>query len=90
VATPFYVYSYAFGQLVSLALYDLFRSGAPGFVEAYLDLLRAGGSEPPAALLGRVGLDLSGRAPWEAGISAIAALLDEARRLYAAGAEAPG
>ena len=44
--TPGYVYAYAFGELLVLALYDLYsNSEIAGFEEKYLDLLRAGGSD---------------------------------------------
>jgi oligoendopeptidase F len=50
-------------------------------VEPYLDVLRAGGSKPPAALAEMVGLDLTDPTIWEAGIDALAVELDEAEAL---------
>ena len=43
----FYCYSYVFGELLVLALYQKYRHEGAAFVPAYLDLLRAGGSARP-------------------------------------------
>ena len=42
VHTPGYVYAYAFGELLVLALYARYRDGQDGFTDAYLDLLARG------------------------------------------------
>lgn len=64
---PFYSYSYIFGQALVLALYDMYRD-APNkkeFVAKYMDLLRAGGSEPLDVALKRFGLDPAGNEIWD-------------------------
>jgi oligoendopeptidase F len=78
VHTPGYVYAYAFGELLVLALYARYREGQDGFTEGYLDLLRAGGSDWPHTLVGRLGIDLQDPAFWEQGLSAIEDLIVEA------------
>jgi len=78
VHTPGYVYAYAFGELLVLALYARYRDGQDGFTEGYLDLLRAGGSDWPHTLVGRLGIDLQDPAFWEQGLSAIEDLIVEA------------
>jgi oligoendopeptidase F len=50
-------------------------------VGPYLDLLRAGGSKPPAELAEMVGLDLTDPKIWASGIDALEAELDEAEAL---------
>jgi oligoendopeptidase F len=50
-------------------------------VEPYLDVLRAGGSKTPEELAEMVGLDLTDRKIWDAGIDALAVELDEAEAL---------
>jgi oligoendopeptidase F len=50
-------------------------------VEPYLDVLRAGGSKTPEELAEMVGLDLTDRRIWDAGIDALAVELDEAEAL---------
>ena len=78
VHTPGYVYAYAFGELLVLALYARYRDGQDGFADAYLDLLRAGGSDWPHVLVGRLGIDLQDPAFWQQGVGAIEALIAEA------------
>lgn len=78
VHTPGYVYAYAFGELLVLALYARYREGQEGFAEGYLELLRAGGSDWPHALVGRLGVDLQDPRFWQQGLSAIEGLIAEA------------
>ncbi len=78
VHTPGYVYAYAFGELLVLALYARYRDGQDGFTDAYLDLLRAGGSDWPHVLVGRLGIDLQDPAFWQQGLGAIEDLIVEA------------
>ncbi|MDX1530310.1 MAG: M3 family oligoendopeptidase [Rhodothermales bacterium] len=78
VHTPGYVYAYAFGELLVLALYARYREGQAGFADGYLDLLRAGGSDWPHALVGRLGIDLQDPGFWHLGLSAIEDLVTEA------------
>jgi oligoendopeptidase F len=80
VHTPGYVYAYAFGELLVLALYARYRDGQHGFEEAYLDLLRAGGSDWPHVLVGRLGIDLGDEGFWHLGLSAVEDLIVEAER----------
>ena len=89
VHTPGYVYAYAFGELLVLALYARYRDGQDGFTEGYLDLLRAGGSDWPHTLVGRLGVDLQDPAFWEQGLSAIEDLIEEAEEAAAQGVNQP-
>ena len=80
--TPFYVYAYAFGELLTLSLFSQYkREGAP-FVDKYLALLSAGGSLSPESLVAPLGISLRGRAFWEGGIALIAELVEEAKDVY--------
>ena len=83
IAVPGYVYAYAFGYLFSLAIYRRYLDEGEELVEPILDLLRAGGSAPPAELAGRLGFDLDDPGFWAAGLDAIGALVDEAEELAA-------
>ena len=78
VHTPGYVYAYAFGELLVLALYARYRDGQDGFADAYLDLLRAGGSDWPHVLVGKLGIDLQDPTFWRQGLGAIEDLIAEA------------
>ena len=81
VHTPGYVYAYAFGELLVLALYARYLEEGPAFAETYRDLLAAGGSDWPDALVATLGVDLRDPAFWDGGLDAIAALVDEAEAL---------
>ena len=83
VVSPGYVYAYAYGYLFSLAIFRRWEREGDSLVEPYLDLLRAGGSQPPEELARMVGLDLSDRALWEDGLGAVDELLGEAEELVA-------
>jgi len=69
--TPFYVYAYAFGQLLVLALYQQFREEGESFIPRYLEILAAGGSDAPADILGRAGIDIYNREFWQGGFNVI-------------------
>jgi oligoendopeptidase F len=81
IAVPGYVYAYSFGYLFSLAIYRRYLDEGESLVEPYLDLLRAGGSAPPAELASRLGFDIGDPGFWSAGLDAIGTLVDEAEQL---------
>jgi oligoendopeptidase F len=78
VHTPGYVYAYAFGELLVLALYARYKDTGDAFAEGYLDLLSAGGSDWPHALVEPLGIDLQDPGFWQQGLSAIEDLIVEA------------
>jgi oligoendopeptidase F len=73
LSTPGYVYSYAFGELLVLALYNLYQQNSKDFVPQYIQLLSSGGSESPYELLKPFGVDLNDPAFWQGGMR----ILDE-------------
>ena len=75
--TPFYVYAYAFGQLLVLSLYKQFKAEGEAFKPRYLQLLAAGGSESPEAVLTRAGIDMHSAAFWQGGFDVIQGLVDQ-------------
>lgn len=75
LGTPGYVYSYAFGELLVLALYNLYQEEGASFVPRYLDLLKAGGSASPYELVKPFGVDLDDPAFWQGGLTVIDQLL---------------
>jgi oligoendopeptidase F len=83
VHSPFYCYAYAFGELLVLALLRRYDAEGAAFVPRYLALLRAGGSESPAVLLSRIGLDVTDPAFWDGGVALLGELVEEAERLAA-------
>ena len=70
-STPFYVYAYAFGQLLVLSLYQQFRSEGESFKPRYIKLLSAGGSEAPEQILKAAGIDMRSAAFWQGGFDVV-------------------
>src|SRR5919108_216195 len=78
VDAPGYVYAYAYGHLLALSVYRKYEEQGEGFVESYLELLRAGGSRPAEELGASVGGDLSDPGFWSSGLELIERQLDAA------------
>jgi oligoendopeptidase F len=78
IATPGYVYAYAYGQLLALSVYRCYTEQGAGFVPRYLELLAAGGSQPPEELGRIVGVDLTDPGFWDGGLSIVAEQLEAA------------
>lgn len=82
IHTPFYVYAYAFGQLLVMALYARYQEDGDAFVPRYLEILRAGGSLRPADIVARAGIDISQRSFWEGGLYTIDTLVSQAEEVW--------
>lgn len=65
---PFYVYSYAFGELLTQSLYAKREALGAKFEPLYLDMLRAGSTKDAIALLKPFGLDPTNPQFWADGI----------------------
>ncbi len=81
LSTPGYVYAYAFGELLVLALFNLYQARGAAFVPQYLDVLAAGDSDYPDAILAKVGVNLSDPGFWQEGIAALDALVTQEEAL---------
>ena len=68
---PFYVYAYAFGQLLVLSLYKQFQEEGESFKPRYMDILAAGGSIAPVELLSNAGMDVTTAEFWQGGYDVI-------------------
>ncbi len=77
VHSRFYCYAYAFGEILTLTLFQQYTQRGPEFLPRYRELLASGGSEDPIAATARLGLDLRAPAFWDAGCSLITAMVDE-------------
>jgi len=77
IHSRFYCYAYVFGELVALTLYRSHLEQGSAFLPQYIALLEAGGSEAPAHLLARMGLDISDPSVWDQGFHAVRGLIDE-------------
>jgi oligoendopeptidase F len=73
--TPFYVYAYAFGQLLVLALYKQYQEEGESFKPRYMEILSAGGSDAPADILMRAGIDVYSRDFWQGGFDVIKGMI---------------
>lgn len=80
---PFYVYAYAFGQLLVLALYKQYKLEGEAFKPRYLKILSAGGSQAPARILAEAGIDIASADFWQGGFDVIAKLVDQLEELAA-------
>jgi oligoendopeptidase F len=78
IATPGYVYAYAYGQLLALSVFRQYQQQGADFAPAYLELLRAGGSRPPEELGRIVGCDLEDPSFWAAGLALVGQQVDAA------------
>ncbi len=79
--TPGYVYAYAFGELLVLALYDSYTNSSNGFADRYIEMLKAGGSDWPENIVGKMGLDITQPDFWSNGLNAIERLIEQAEEL---------
>jgi oligoendopeptidase F len=79
--SPFYCYAYAYGELLVLALLRRYDQDGSAFVPRYLELLRAGGSDTPQALLSRIGLDVTQPSFWDDGLAILEELVAQAEAL---------
>lgn len=75
--TPFYCYAYSFGNLLSLALYDMYRDEGRSFVPKYKKLLAHGGSTSPEEVLREVGVDLGSAKFWKGGFNVVGRMVDD-------------
>src|SRR4051794_12059583 len=80
IGSPGYVYAYAYGQLLALAVYGRYEEDGESFVPAYLDLLAAGGSRSPEELGQIVGVDLADPGFWDRGLDIVERQLDDAEQ----------
>jgi oligoendopeptidase F len=81
--TPGYVYAYAFGNLLALAVYERFLEQGPAFVDNYLEFLAAGGSTPPDELVRRLGMDITDPDFWDAGLRILDGMVAQVEELAA-------
>jgi oligoendopeptidase F len=80
--SPFYVYGYAFGELLTQSLYAQRQRLGAKFEPLYLDLLRSGATKDVVELLAPFGLDARNEAFWKDGITvSLGALIEEAEEL---------
>lgn len=86
VGVPGYVYAYAFGELLVLALYQMYQERGADFVPQYIAVLEAGNTDYPDRILAGIGVDLNDPAFWAKGLAIIRDMVTQettlARELY--------
>ena len=79
--TPFYVYAYAFGQLLVFALYKRYQEEGESFKPKYMRILSAGGSVAPIPLLAEAGMDVTKAEFWQGGFDVIEGMVNRLEEL---------
>jgi oligoendopeptidase F len=78
---PGYVYAYAFGELLVLALFARYQKEGDSFAPRYIEVLRAGGSDWPEKVLAPMGVDLTDPNFWQEGLREIEEMVNQAEQL---------
>ena len=73
--TPFYCYAYAFGNLLTLALYETYKEKGPAYADKIIEMLAKGGSQSPLEISKAVGIDITSEKFWQSGFDVIAQML---------------
>jgi oligoendopeptidase F len=82
IHTPFYCYAYAYGQLLVLALFGLYKNDPNSdFKQKYIEFLSAGGSKSPKELVSIFGFDIEDEKFWQTGIDEIKKMVNEFKEL---------
>lgn len=79
--SPFYCYSYSFGNLLALSLFQRYRKEGKTFVPTYVQVLSAGGTKKPEKLLKEHGIDISSERFWQEGFEYIKNQIQRLERL---------
>ncbi|HKU32520.1 MAG TPA: M3 family oligoendopeptidase [Candidatus Nitrosotalea sp.] len=69
--SPFYCYSYSFGNLLSLSLFQRYKKEGKTFAPTYMKILSAGGAKKPEELLEEYGIDITSEKFWQGGFDYI-------------------
>ena len=75
--TPFYCYAYAFGNLLTLALYEMYKEQGEKFVPKVIKMLAMGGSAPPVEIAKIVGADITSEKFWQKGFDVIKEMIEK-------------
>ena len=79
--TPFYCYAYAFGNLLVLSLFHMYKKEGKSFIPKYLNLLSAGGLKKPETLLTEIGLDISNKSFWQQGFDLLSIKIGDLEKI---------
>ncbi len=77
----FYVYKYATGITSAIDISQRILSGEKGFLEKYMNFLKAGGSKSPYEIMKDLGVDLATPAPYQKTMEVFKTTVDELEKL---------
>lgn len=80
IRRPFYVYSYAFGELISSALYEEYKKD-PKFLKKIETFLKAGSSISPKDIFRQAGIDISDMSFFRKGLKKIEKDIEKLEKL---------
>jgi len=79
--TPFYCYAYAFGNLLTLALYEMYKEKGPKFADKVIEMLEKGASESPLEMTKAMGIDICSEAFWQKGFDVIEEMIKNLEKM---------
>ena len=80
-SSPFYCYSYCFGNLLVLSLFKHFETIGESFADDFIGILSKGGSDSPGKILADHGFDISKKEFWLMGVDALKSEVDLLKKL---------
>jgi len=81
IHSPFYVYSYAFGDCLVNSLYEIYKKNPKGFEQKYISLLEAGSSKNYIELLKPFNLNPKDPRFWQEGLDVLNNMIDQLEAL---------
>lgn len=77
----FYVFTYAFGELLTLSLYARYKKQQNDFIQGYVSALSCGGSKSPYEITKMMGVDINNPAFWNQGFELLHEYVDQFKGL---------
>jgi oligoendopeptidase F len=77
----FYVFTYAFGELLAMSLYAIYKKDGTNFADRYIKALSLGGSKTPEEITKSMGVDITKPDFWQSGVDLINEEVNEFIRL---------
>jgi len=82
VNSPFYVYAYAFGDLLSLSLFSMYKKHGKDFVKNIEEILATGGNEEPVEMLKKYGINILSEKFWQESFTVIRGWIDIVQKFF--------
>lgn len=77
---PFYCYAYAFGNLLVLALFNMYKKEGKTFIPKYKKILSYGSNKAPRDILLEIGIDINKEEFWQSGFDLIKELVKNLKK----------